>query len=598
MSSNNTSNIALAASDIRDEQDQIGLDYNNEIPESGTDFGSGQSLLLTESWDPPHEDNTDSNTYQDPISGALLESDPDFMWTGEQLDNAFAQGLPSSTTLPSADFDAPLKDFQRGEGAIGLPGERTFQPPAPTPLPVSEPEPEPATLRPAPARRKTKKSFSSASRRAIVGGTTRGAKIRDYDPSQTYGILPEQDRDWRSRNYSFTYHANGALSEPSYTVAELMEFLLDRPAGSKLTLWVQKAPADAAKRHFTSVPYIGSGREPGAVCLCASCPLRSLKDSSIRVGSFRVAIDEYTDAYPHVKLDPFQVSGYLHLYCMERFFNLPELVERGIDIRPDARPFPEEPTGQFAGTLADRPEFSVAKSFLSHCAAGTLASFAPQYPTRDEFAGLFGAHRFTLTYLLNASLERNRKESEKKQLRNRNLSGGQAHVHLGDLEVYAIAQGVRFNRKVSAERRKYHDRACDPWKQGKNEAETFRIIEAQGNDYDIVQPGVNAVGFGETGDAAAAAVPMTPTRKALGKRRAHEVHPTYDLTDTGKVAQPRRKKSKICFGPQRFFAEQEAAAAAQKAESSKVPVTSEPAETLAESDYDPNLGLDPGYFEI
>jgi hypothetical protein len=56
-------------------------------------------------------------------------------------------------------------------------------------------------------------------------------------------------------------------------------------------------------------------------CKFAQCPI----DGSIRSGQIRVCISEFADPRNEI-LDPYHNAGYTHLYCLEKFCNLPSLL--------------------------------------------------------------------------------------------------------------------------------------------------------------------------------------------------------------------------------------------------------------------------------
>lgn len=309
---------------------------------------------------------------------------------------------------------------------------------------------------------------------ATTGPNTRTGKINQYIPMEHYDLIPMQNRTWRSGQHEFQYNFNGALAGGPYTADKLQAFMLNRPQHlPSLTMWLQKAPADSGRRHMLG---------DGGVCLCAECPLRNLKQASIRVGSVGVAFDEWTAMYPDMRLDPFQVSGYVHLYCLERFFDFPAIVAC-CDVRVDSRQFPSEPHGVFAGTYAGHPEGEVAEMFLQSVRAGHTPS---RYPSRELFAREFGSHVNTLTYLMNKMKEAARKNATAHALRKRDLSGSQSHIHLGDLEVYLFGTCGRFGRTLKPMEQAYLNRALHPWQVSNDFQSALNMIEEQGNEYDVV----------------------------------------------------------------------------------------------------------------
>ena len=85
-----------------------------------------------------------------------------------------------------------------------------------------------------------------------------------------------------------------------------------------LTLWVQCVPADSGSRY----PTVESSK-----CRFEGCPVPK---NTIKKGEFRVCFDEW-DWHPNAaKKDPFHNAGYVHLYCLEKFVDFPQLCKTGL----------------------------------------------------------------------------------------------------------------------------------------------------------------------------------------------------------------------------------------------------------------------------
>ena len=139
----------------------------------------------------------------------------------------------------------------------------------------------------------------------------------------------------------FKYSKDGELNpKERYSVDQIGEFLqchpLNRPhmeygrptyKDSYLTLWLQRVPADSASRY--------PSQKHGAQCRYAQCPTKSL-----RTGEFRVTFSEdwLYESDPVFKYDPFHNAGYMHLYCLEKMFNIVDIANR-FNFRPDLRTF-------------------------------------------------------------------------------------------------------------------------------------------------------------------------------------------------------------------------------------------------------------------
>jgi hypothetical protein len=139
----------------------------------------------------------------------------------------------------------------------------------------------------------------------------------------------------------FKYSKDGELTpKDRFTIDQIAEFLQSHPLNhprveygrtnyqdSHLTLWLQRVPADSASRY--------PSQKVGAQCRYAHCPTNSL-----RTGEFRVTMSEdwlYQTA-PDFRYDPFHNAGYMHLYCLEKIFNIVDIASR-FNFKPDLRTF-------------------------------------------------------------------------------------------------------------------------------------------------------------------------------------------------------------------------------------------------------------------
>lgn len=96
-------------------------------------------------------------------------------------------------------------------------------------------------------------------------------------------------------------------------------------------------------------------------CRFAKCPI----DGTIRPGQIRVCISEFLDLENTI-LDPYHNAGYVHLYCLEKFCNLPSLLaETKIPFLP-------------AGQLAKESSFPPALNATEQAACLQWASQARQ----------------------------------------------------------------------------------------------------------------------------------------------------------------------------------------------------------------------------
>jgi hypothetical protein len=165
----------------------------------------------------------------------------------------------------------------------------------------------------------------------------RSEKIKKIDPRRHYTPLPDKPRSWGTINpdtskHTFEYTVDGELIHSfKFTVPQMQEYFTEHPrANGPLTLWIQICPADSIARY----PH----KEHSHKCRFRDCPIIN---NSIAVGEYRVAFDEQS-ARP-LTLDPFQTTaGYVHLFCLEKYFDFPRLCQ-DFNVRADTRVFPAEP---------------------------------------------------------------------------------------------------------------------------------------------------------------------------------------------------------------------------------------------------------------
>ncbi|TKA70745.1 hypothetical protein B0A49_07654 [Cryomyces minteri] len=261
-----------------------------------------------------------------------------------------------------------------------------------------------------------------------AGMNNRSGKIHEYDPEMVYKSLPSSAKAWSGSNHSFEYNADGELYKQTYSAEALNEFIHEHPIseGFSLKLWIQKTPADSARRYLN---YTSSK------CRFADCPIPT---KTIRQGHFRVALDERWHTHKETT-DPFHVAGYVHLYCLERFTDFLEIVRR-CDIEVDTRELADEPYGRFAAALTRCPSASVAQKFIQACRVNRLEQVCPDYSRHDSVRnGAPKPYENTLTFRLNSEKERARHWSSKKALLQRGEKDSRILQHLGDLEKFVRA---------------------------------------------------------------------------------------------------------------------------------------------------------------
>lgn len=240
-----------------------------------------------------------------------------------------------------------------------------------------------------------------------------------YDPAKVYVDLPIQNRDWSSKHCSFTYKIgenNGVLAKTQMKARDVMEFIYSRPADRPLTMYIQQVPAESKERHFP--PQFPR-------CLLQDCPLNhrlhryGLGRERMMAREPRIAFDEYDHLRTTLNLDPFRVSGYVHLYCAERFLDLQAMIRdakvgwsdnkycptglTNFTVKVDNRSYLQEPTGSYPAVLEPN-ERAIAQWYVKYAEEDLLKVLDGFYPSAADFAGPVGAHTGSLTQRLYESI--------------------------------------------------------------------------------------------------------------------------------------------------------------------------------------------------
>ena len=293
------------------------------------------------------------------------------------------------------------------------------------------------------------------------GKTSRTGKINQYDADEVYGpLLPHPLGKWMGRKTCFRYNKYGELSEKTYTARQIREFLYEHPETKdcKLKLWIQKSPADSARRYGT--PDLSK-------CRFKDCPVQRDMKGSILHGQYRVAFDEKWYKY-RLNADPFLTAGHVHLYCMERFLDFPDICKK-LDVEVDVRHMANEPKQRFAATLAGSIEANIASSFLEACRESRLNEKHPNYPFHGDYSyGNPKPHEYTLTYAMNKAKLGSRPPAQIRQFEARGVLDSNVVVHLGDLEKFVAA---RQKNKQSKKGRLKHNREADSGSEAEEEKE-------------------------------------------------------------------------------------------------------------------------------
>ncbi len=208
--------------------------------------------------------------------------------------------------------------------------------------------------------------------------SARTEKILAFNPEEHYAPLKRPPKPWDI----FEYTDQGELQTNTYyTAVEIRRYLYNNPQHQKkgIILWIQRKPADSGRRY----PNYASQR-----CRFHDCPARG---NLIGSGQYRVAFDQMSTKGKNY--DPHFNAGYVHLYCLERFLDFPEICQR-ITVRAEDRLFPEEPKQHNNMALSLKEEVEFANFFIANCAEGRVPPKYPRYNMRDR------PHEGTLTCAL------------------------------------------------------------------------------------------------------------------------------------------------------------------------------------------------------
>jgi len=231
----------------------------------------------------------------------------------------------------------------------------------------------------------------------------------------------------------FEYSIAGELKSPNrfrtWHWRAVKDFIYEHPADSnhRLTLWIQRTPTNCSMRYPTS----HSGK-----CLFADCPAWKYDlQGTITRGHIRVAFDEKHATYGD-KVDPYHCTAYAHLYCIERFLNLPEILTlSNVGVCVDTREIELEPKGRFAAALA-KDAALVADRFVSAVKGNCLSQVFPSYPdhSKGPSADFTKLHSRTLNCAMQRATNQTRTASVRQRSGPNNIA-----THLGDIEMYCKA---------------------------------------------------------------------------------------------------------------------------------------------------------------
>jgi hypothetical protein len=273
---------------------------------------------------------------------------------------------------------------------------------------------------------------------ATKGETTRTARINgEAAQVRKYKSKPLPHGNWESQKYTFEYVSHNGLDEfknKRMSPRQITEYITQYPSDD-LTLWLQVSPADMARRY---------GSQGHSKCLFRDCPKHIYGDSgTIDVGHYRVAFDEKFSKYGNKVVDPFDCSGFVHLYCLERFCDF-EYICCEANIRVDTRVDLPREAGQAKWTMSGRPEAELAQYFLKACRRNQLRTTDPfkAYPVHQS-SSTPKAFDGTLAHALADVNIEHRTRSQISQFVKRKLTPNVFMISKGDMEVAMTQKKIK-----------------------------------------------------------------------------------------------------------------------------------------------------------
>ena len=254
----------------------------------------------------------------------------------------------------------------------------------------------------------------------------RSAKLANYNPEDFYSALSAVPESWQG----FKYTIDGELQRGKlYSVARIEEFLNQHPLhntangydrkNSGLILWIQRNPADSARRYPTST----SSRCRFKKCFAIN--------NTINQGQYRVTFDE--QSHLERNHDPHHNAGYVHLYCLEKHLDFPQLCAT-LNVRAEDRSLPSEIDSTNRMMLSSTAEQTTAQEFIDYC---TTFGQPLDYPDHQQPNR---SHEGTLTWKLSRAKLENEPSGQKKLRKARGMEkkGTALKNHMGNLEIETV----------------------------------------------------------------------------------------------------------------------------------------------------------------
>ncbi|KAI9747029.1 MAG: hypothetical protein M1815_004725 [Lichina confinis] len=141
--------------------------------------------------------------------------------------------------------------------------------------------------------------------------------------------------------------------------------------------------------------------------------------------------------------DPYTNAGYVHLFCLEKLMDLPQLI-RNCNFIADNRALPSEPAGVNRMGLGGATVFRTAQRFISGCRDNTMPTFMSRFLRGLKQKGHDLTVDGTMTQLLNIAKLIEEPETRARQRQQRGTSTSLFDHHLGNL--------IKMNKKKGKKR--------------------------------------------------------------------------------------------------------------------------------------------------
>jgi hypothetical protein len=196
---------------------------------------------------------------------------------------------------------------------------------------------------------------------------------------------------WSAQNDTpfFKYNKFSQLGSLNFTPESLRRFIYDHPVilnrdvlkvpydpqAGRMILWIQKCPSDANGRYEN---------EFCKKCRFKNCPV---PNQTIKVGHMQVVFDERWTMYGD-EADPYCYAGAVHLYCLERFLDLPMICRLpNVIVKVDDRKLNKEPNKK-NGFMPPAAVQDAVQSFVDVCQnAKTWDDVVESLHRKDRFPG-------------------------------------------------------------------------------------------------------------------------------------------------------------------------------------------------------------------